>query len=194
MSTEKTYQNKNLNGVNKTRTELYQTCEALGVGITVMKTLGAGTLLNEKTSPFGVALSVPQAIHYGLTRPAVSSVLIGAKTSQEVLDAVAYENATDAERDYSVILSNTSKFSAKGRCMYCNHCLPCPSHIDIASVNKYLDLAMISDKIPQSVHQHYSLMPTSAKDCIACGSCEQNCPFEVKIIDKMKMAEKLFGK
>lgn len=28
-----------------------------------------------------------------------------------------------------------------GRCMYCNHCQPCPARIDIAAVTKFLDLA-----------------------------------------------------
>ena len=190
----KTYENENLNGINKVRNELYQTCEAMNVGITVMKTLGSATLLNKKTSPFGVALTVPQAIHYSLTRPAVSSVLIGCNSPEQVLEAVKYENVSDEERDYSVILSATSKFSAKGRCMYCNHCLPCPSRIDIAQVNKYLDLAKLSEQIPQTVKQHYSLLNATAQDCIACGDCEKNCPFEVAIIDKMEEAKKVFGK
>ena len=58
------------------RAQLYRTCEAKGVGITVMKTLAAGKLLKAETSPFGVALSENQCIHYALTRPGVTSVLL----------------------------------------------------------------------------------------------------------------------
>ena len=38
-----------------------------------------------------------------------------------------------------------------GRCMYCNHCQPCPSHIDIAAVTKFLDLAAQQDSVPETV-------------------------------------------
>ena len=29
--------------------------------------------------------------------------------------------------------------------------------------------------------------------CIACGSCEKNCPFSVQIIERMKKAKEVFG-
>ncbi len=83
------------------RAKLYRSCEARGVGITVMKALGAGALLDARRSPFGSALTAPQCVHYALTRPAVSSVLVGCKTPAEVRAAAAYEDATQAERDYA---------------------------------------------------------------------------------------------
>ena len=46
-----------------------------------------------------------QCIHYCLTRPAVASVLSGYKTVAEVQDALAYENATDAERDFAATIA-----------------------------------------------------------------------------------------
>ena len=45
--------------VDEARQKLYSACEAAGVAITVMKPLGAGTLLKAETSPFGVAMTVP---------------------------------------------------------------------------------------------------------------------------------------
>lgn len=60
------------------RQELYETCQRLGVGITVMKAFGGGDLLSEKLSPAGKALTVHQCLHYALTRPAVATVLAGA--------------------------------------------------------------------------------------------------------------------
>ena len=38
--------------VDKARQKLYSACEAKGVAITVMKPLGAGTLLKAESSPF----------------------------------------------------------------------------------------------------------------------------------------------
>ncbi len=193
MFTSKVFENENLKGMNNAREELYKTCEAMNVAITVMKTLAAGTLLKKETSPFKIALTETQCINYALNRPAVASVLIGCANSSEIEEALKFEKASDKEKDYSEILSTTSKFSMRGRCMYCNHCLPCPSKIDIALVNKFLDLSKLQDSVPETVRNHYLDMENHASDCIACGSCEENCPFSVKIIERMNEAKEVFG-
>lgn len=192
MFSRDTYQDESLRGINPVRAELYRTCEAKGVAITVMKAMGAGTLLRAETSTLGAALTPVQCVHYALGRPAVTSVLVGARTPDEVVAAAAYEAASDEEKDYSVILSGTPKFALKGKCMYCNHCLPCPAKIDIALVNKYLDLTAAGDTIPDTVKMHYSSMKHLASACIRCGSCEKNCPFGVPVMDKMRQATKVF--
>ena len=99
----------------------------------------------------------------------------------------------EKEKDYAKVLSATPKYSMQGKCMYCNHCLPCPAQIDIAQVNKFLDLALIHDSIPDTVRQHYAALPAHGGDCLACGSCESNCPFGVHVIQRMEKAKEVFG-
>ncbi len=181
-----------LSGIDEGRSALYNTCETMGVGITVMKSLGAGSLLNKDVSPFGVAMTVEQCIRYALDRPAVSSVLIGCATAQEVGAAAVYSDLDAAQTDYSAVLGSTPKYSLNGKCMYCNHCLPCPAHIDIAMVNKLLDLAVMNDT--DSVRDHYRQLDAHASQCIACGSCENNCPFGVHVIERMQQAAEVFSK
>jgi hypothetical protein len=159
-----------------------------------MKGLGAGVLLKAESSPFGIALTPLQCIHYALTRPGVASFLLGARTPEEVWTGARYSAAPDEERDYSVILGSTPKYSLTGKCMYCNHCLPCPAGIDIALVNKYLDLAMNTGAVPDTVKSHYHSMAHTAGDCTECGSCEANCPFQVPVIERMQKAAALFGR
>ena len=182
-----------LGGIAPERAELYRICEQQNVGITVMKGYAGGRLFSAQTSPFGVALTPVQCLHYALTRPAVASALVGCKTPEDVKAALAYETASDEEKDYTEVLSHTPKYSLKGKCMYCNHCLPCPSKIDIAQVNKYLDLALLEDTVPDTVKAHYDGMATHASDCIGCGSCEKNCPFSVSVIERMQKAKEVFG-
>lgn len=179
--------------IDPDRAALYRLCEEKGVGITVMKTLAAGRLLDEASSPFGVALTPVQCIHYALERPAVSSVLLGAKTVGEMRRSLAYETATDAERDYSV-LGRGARSAMRGKCMYCNHCLPCPAGIDIASVTKYLDLARQHGGAPDTVRAHYAALTAHGGDCIACGKCEERCPFAVPVRENMRGAAEVFGK
>jgi predicted aldo/keto reductase-like oxidoreductase len=175
------------------RAQLYQLCEQKGVAISVMKTLGAGKLLSQEHSPFKQAMSVGQCVHYALTRPAVVSTLLGCKSRAEILDAVKYLSMTDEEKDYSDIIK-TRQGDFKGSCVYCNHCLPCPSNINIADVNKYLDIAKLNEKkIPPSIVQHYKSLEHHGSECISCGSCEERCPFSVPIIKNMEKAASVFG-
>lgn len=103
-----------VNGINSVRDKLYKTCESMGVGITVMKSLAAGALLDKKKSPFGIAMTVPQCIHYALTRPGVASVLTGLQTTAEIDEAISYGSMDENQLDYSPILTATPRFSLKG--------------------------------------------------------------------------------
>lgn len=181
-------------GIDSHRAELYAACEAKGVGITVMKPYAAGILFDERQSPFGKAMTAPQCLHYALTRPGVVSVLPGCKSVPELSAALAYLNATPEERDYTMIAHNP-RFSMTGKCMYCNHCLPCAANIDIAMVNKLYDLAVAQSAppVPQTVRAHYEALAQNAADCIQCGQCEPNCPFGVHIMERMEKATELFS-
>lgn len=175
------------------RAELYQLCESKGVSISVMKTLGAGKLLSAEHSPFERPMTPAQCIHYALSRPAVVSTLIGCQNRQHVLDAVSYLTTSEAERDYAPVISGVKR-DFRGSCVYCNHCLPCPSGIDIATVNKYLDIAVLDESnVPPSIRQHYRELSAHGSDCIECGSCEGRCPFGVRICTTMKRAAAIFG-
>lgn len=170
--------------VSMDRIRLYQECEKRGIGIHVMKPYGGGILLNSGTSPLGRAMTIPQCIQYVLDRPAVTSCLLGVRSKADLEDAIGYYTATKEERDYSFVSGLQSK-DMRGICVYCNHCLPCPAGIDIGSVHKYLDLYLAGDLLAR---EHYLALDKRAVDCIECGSCERNCPFEVKVIGKMKQA------
>ena len=182
-----------LGGMNPERAELYKLCEQRGVGITVMKGYAGGRLFDAKTSPFGVALTPVQCIHYALTRPAVASILVGYDTPEHVDAAVAYETAAEEERDYASVLAKAPHHAYGGQCTYCGHCAPCPAGIDIAMVNKLYDLASMQEEVPATVRAHYQALSATAADCIACGGCETRCPFGVPVVERMEKAKKLFG-
>ena len=176
------------------RAALYRLCAQRGTAITVMKSLGAGKLLSSEHTPFAKPLSAVQCIHYALTRPAVASVLVGCSTESQVMEAVSYLDASEEERDYSGVIKEYQG-SMKGSCVYCNHCLPCPSHINIADVNIYLDIAVLDEQnILPSVIGHYHQLEHHGSECIGCGSCEERCPFSVPVMQNMQKAAALFGK
>lgn len=180
-------------GMTPERAELYALAEETGTGITVMKGYMGGRLFDATQSPFGVALTPVQCLHYALTRPAVASVMVGFSTPEHVAEAVAYEGASDAEKDYASVLAGAPRHAYLGSCTYCGHCAPCPRGIDIASVNKFLDLASSYDAVPDSLREHYRALGATAADCIACRACEGRCPFGVHVAERMAAAAGLFG-
>lgn len=189
---EDTFTGRTYEGINHQRSLLYQTCQNAGVALTVMKGYAAGVLMDDAQSPFGKAMTPVQCLHYCLSRPAVASVMVGVSNTDEILAALAYSTADDAQKDYSMILANAPKRAFHGHCMYCGHCAPCAQDIDIAAVNKYLDLALIQNSVPETLRDHYGLLGHHADECIACGQCMKNCPFGVDVIQKMKQAVALF--
>ena len=188
-----TYSNEGIGGIAPERAELYHICEERGVGITVMKGYAGGRLFDARTSPFGVALTPVQSLHYTLTRPAVASVMVGYDSIDHVDAAVAYETATEEEKDYATVLAGAPAHAYSGQCTYCGHCAPCPAGIDIAMVNKLYDLASMHKDVPASLKEHYRNLSANGGDCASCGGCERRCPFGVHVIEKMANAEKLLG-
>jgi len=188
---EKSY-SKPLFNLEPKRELLYETCQRLGVGITVMKAFGGGQLLS-KYSPAGMALTPIKCIHYALTRPGVTAVMSGVQNVQNLLETLRYETASDEEKDYAVIFSKFPKISWSGHCMYCGHCAPCPKKIEVATVTKFLNLAKAQGELPETVREHYAALEAKASDCIECGACETRCPFQVPIMDNMKKAKEIFG-
>ena len=189
---EANYENQ-LTNMNPERQKLYETCQRLGVGITVMKCFGGGDLLNAELSPAGASLTVNQCIGYALSRPGVSCILAGAHSVEQLEESLAYEFADEKEKDYALALSSFPKINWEGHCMYCSHCEPCPAKIDIASVTKFLNLAESQNEVPETVREHYKILEHHAGECIKCGSCEKRCPFSVKIRDNMLKAKNIFG-
>ena len=184
---------EHLGGMDPIRAELYKLCESRNIGITVMKGYAGGRLFDAARSPFGVALTPVQCIHYVLTRPAVAAIMVGVDNPQHVLEAVAYETASEGEKDYATVLANAPRHAYTGQCTYCGHCKPCPMEIDIAMVNKLYDLAAMQDKVPQSIQAHYDALEHKASECVGCGDCETRCPFHVKISERMKRTATLLG-
>lgn len=181
------------NGIDPDRRALYELCAREGVAIDVMKAFGGGDMLRAELSPFGVAFNEYQCIDYCLTRPGVVAVMAGCHSVEEMDKLLRYYEVSGEERDYAGVLSGIEKFKLKGNCMYCGHCAPCPVGISVADVNKYLNLALAQGEVPETVADHYKALEHHASECIACGSCERNCPFAVGVIEKMKKAAEAFG-
>ncbi|MBQ9264375.1 MAG: aldo/keto reductase [Clostridia bacterium] len=169
------------NGSVSERQAVYQRCQREKIGISVMKPFSAGQLLDAAQSPFGVALTPNQCLRYALDRPGVLTALAGVQSVAEVESLLQYETQPEDALDYSVISGLTPR-DADGKCVYCNHCKPCPVGLDIGLINKYYDLAKAGDTLAA---EHYRTLEKAAKDCVSCGHCDKRCPFHVQQSSRM---------
>ena len=157
--------------------------------ISVMKAFSGGQLLDAKTSPFGQALTKYQCMAYALDRPGVLTVLPGVRNREDLKELLGYLDASEEAQDYSAISSFTPPESA-GKCVYCNHCQPCPAGLDIGLINKYYDLSMAGDALAKD---HYVNLAVKASDCLSCGHCDRRCPFHVEQQARMAKIAEYFG-
>lgn len=175
-------------GSVRERMDLYRRCEKEGVGIAVMKPFSGGQLLDARTSPFGKALTEYQCIQYALDKPGVLTVLPGIRNEADLRRLLGFFEATEAERDYSVIAGFTPR-EAEGVCVYCNHCQPCPMGLNVGLINKYYDLSVAGDHL---AGEHYNKLETRADACVACEHCNRRCPFHVDQVARMNKIREYF--
>ena len=180
-------------GIDPVRVELYDYCATHNIGITVMKTFGGGgRLLDEKTSPLGVAYTPEQCIAYCLAKPCISTCILGIDNLDELKADLHWMHATEAEKDYTSV-GKKEVATKGGDCTYCNHCSPCTQSIPIAKVNELLDKAE-TEGMTAELQAQYDALPHHAGECTHCGACMSRCPFGVDIPTKMDKAKEVFGK
>ena len=92
------------------------------------------------------------------------TVLTGVRDTKDLKRILKYTDAAPEERDYSVLGTFTPQ-EAKGICVYCNHCQPCPAGLDVGLINKYYDLTRAGDELAKN---HYANLEKKAGDCVGC--------------------------
>lgn len=172
------------------RMRLYRRCEAEKVGISVMKAFSGGQLLDARTSPFGKALTEYQCIQYALDKPGVLTVLPGIRDKADLERILDFCDTDSDERDYA-ILGSFAPQDAEGKCVYCNHCQPCPAGLDVGLINKYYDLAKAGDRLARD---HYENLSVKADACVGCEHCNSRCPFHVDQVARMQEIRTYFSR
>ena len=161
-----------------------------------MKAYGGGDrLLDAEKSPLKVALTRDQCVAYVLSKPCVAVSLCSADNAGKLDEYLHYLKATDEEKDYNAALNKATAQAegCKGDCTYCKHCAPCPVGIDIAKVNQLMDKAQQAGKVTDELAAEYKALEHHASECVGCGQCEERCPFDVPVREKMKETAKVFG-
>jgi hypothetical protein len=150
-----------------------------GIGIVGMKPLAGG------------AFQHPQvALRYSLAQD-IDAQLVGISHISEIEEdfeiADNFKSLTDEEMKK---LEDEAKELGKDFCRQCGYCLPCSVDIEIPKVflyERYAKRYWIGDY----AKEQYALLEVKADECTECGKCEERCPYELPIIEKLKSAHEL---
>jgi len=134
---------------------------------------------------------------------AVSVVLSGMSTMQQVRDNVDYAHAaaagmlTDEER--GIIAAAKERFDAliAVPCTGCNYCMPCPAGVNIPrNFGAYNELRAYADpEVGRGTFRHMMRIngrEAAADSCIACRACEEQCPQGIEISGLMPQIAETF--
>ena len=181
-----------------------------GIGVVVMEPLKGGRLAGRvpveiqalwdeatvKRSPSDWAL------RYVWNDPGVSTVLSGMGAMEQVVaNVAAAEGAMPGSLSADELrLIGEVREAYRARtvvdCTACGYCLPCPSGINIPVVLGELnDASLFDDPTAEKASYQIGLelkTSTKASSCTRCGQCEEACPQNVPVADKLEDAVRLF--
>jgi predicted aldo/keto reductase-like oxidoreductase len=145
------------------RKKIYDECEQNGIGLVAMKPFAGGFILGVEKDAGFTPLNL---VAYVLAQNGVSTVVPGCSNSQQIEEILTYYNSPNDALDYSEAVAK-SRWSVKGNCLYCNHCLPCSANINIPQVNKLLDNLNNSIlSVPHTLFNQYMSLEVKASSCI----------------------------
>ena len=133
------------------------------------------------------------ALRYIAANPHVSVVIPGMYAPEEVAqNAAAVADAAPLSQAEQDRMEQIRKELGTSFCRRCNYCAPCTAGISIPNVflfQGYLRRYGLEDW----ARGRYGALAAKAGDCVACGACEERCPYQLPIREMLKGAAKDFG-
>ncbi len=173
-----------------------------GLGVLVMEPLHGGSLagpmpddIRELWRNAGGSLTPAQwALRWVWNHRVVVSALSGMNAMEQLEENLAAAEGAEPDslsaEDLALIESVREKFIERQEipCTACDYCMPCPQGVAIPQIfSIYNTLKILGGKADAFYYYNYSLEPGERADnCIECGECEEKCPQNIKIIDRLK--------
>ena len=163
--------------------ELVNKCKAANMGFIAMKGLSGGLITNS-------AAAYAFEAQYDGVLP-----IWGVQREKELDEFLSYiDNPPRMDAELSAVIAHDREELCGEFCRGCGYCMPCPKGIDIPGTFRcYNELYTGSRKAGKKEY----LMTTAfrkkqnpASGCAQCGKCEQHCPQQIPIRQKLKEASR----
>ena len=185
-----------------------QAAAARGIPVMIMEPLRGGKLVNKLPEEAKRLIAnhprnwspADWGLRWLWNQPEVTVVLSGMNSITMVKENV--RTASDAvvgafsEEDHTFLQKVLGIIKAKEKvgCTGCRYCMPCPKGVDIpgifASYNTMYTESKASGRSQYFQTVALAAEPSFASQCIKCGKCEQHCPQNIPIREKIQEAER----
>ena len=178
-----------------------------GIPVIIMEPLRGGKLVNLPEKAKQVIEKSHRnytAAEWGLrwlfNQPEVTCVLSGMNSVEMVEENIRIASEAGvgefSDSDFQTIeeVKQAIREKEKVGCTGCRYCMPCPHGVDIPGNFYYYNLMYMEKKRSARFEfaQNMGIRkePGFASQCVGCGKCEKHCPQHIKIIEKLKEADK----
>jgi len=158
----------------KAREELFPLAKSLDVGIIVMKPLGGGQVTHHN-----LALRFILEHEVSVAIPGMDAV---EQISENMKALTEFQPLTPGEQE---TLHQDAQILGPNFCRRCGYCMPCTVGIDIPQ-NFIFHLQYTRYGMTKTIPQKYAGLAVKASACINCGICEDRCPYDLPIRDRLK--------
>jgi predicted aldo/keto reductase-like oxidoreductase len=143
------------------------------------------------------------AAEYGLrwlwNQKEVTCVLSGMNSTEMVLENCRIASSAKADsftQDDFKLIEQVKKIISESElvgCTGCRYCMPCPKGVDIPALFRSYNMTAVDSKKEARFEYAQTVglrkEPAFATQCIGCGKCEQHCPQNIPIREKIKEAD-----
>ncbi len=153
------------------------------VGVAVMKPLSGGIWFRREET----YIDPIKAWWFVLMNPGISVACAGFKEKRDIDQAVqASLNFRPLSDEEIKQLVEKARFLGEDVCRACGYCRDCPVGIDIPTIMQIFDEGRVfSYEWPRFQRIYFSL-DVKADACIDCGQCEEKCPFNLPIRERIR--------
>ncbi|MGL5345824.1 MAG: aldo/keto reductase [Peptostreptococcaceae bacterium] len=181
-----------------------------GLGIAIMEPLRGGKLANNLSDDLLDMIKenkvekspIDLAFQFIYDKKQVNVVLSGMSTLEHVKENIRIANELGNENSLNdneiKVISNLSKMIKDKtivQCTDCKYCMPCPAGVNIPRCFEILNTSSMFNDLKgcKSVYDNFIKGEDShSSKCVKCGNCEDACPQNIDIINKLELVKNTF--
>ncbi len=164
------------------------------LGVIIMKPLAGGALVSvppDMKLAEDAVINAAQALRFVLANDNVTLAIPGMTNIRELEENVAAGEAFQAlTKEEKSKLVKAAEILGRDFCRGCGYCQPCPQEIRIPIILRHLGY-YTRYGMKDWAKGRYSMVEVKADNCVECGECEEKCPYDLPIIEKLKEAHAL---
>jgi predicted aldo/keto reductase-like oxidoreductase len=175
------------------------------IPVVIMEPLKGGKLANRVPDEIGQIYGqsrikrtpVEWAFRWLYNFPQVAVILSGVSSMEQLKDNLRIFNDAKAncmDEEELALIEQVRQAYLKGikiPCTGCEYCLPCPQRVSIPRIFDLVNSAFMymSEKDSKNNYQRFIVNDgNDASKCVECGQCENVCPQNIPIMQKLKIA------